>query len=206
VTVRLSRGEQVERNRVLLLDAARRAFLERGYAGATVDAIAEEAGFSKGVVYSQFAGKPDLFLALLERRIDERAAENDQVVAQHTGTDALRALLRTNARHDTDRAGWALLLIEFRVAASRDPRLNARYTGLHERTLERFTTAVETALRADGLGPVFPVRSFAHLVLALSSGAVLEHATDPAALPTELLEALLVRLVAPADRVGTGKE
>ena len=70
---RLSRAEQVERNRERVLDAAREVFLERGYAGATLEAIAEAAGFSKGVVYSQFAGKPDLFLALLERRIDQRA-------------------------------------------------------------------------------------------------------------------------------------
>ncbi|MGZ4540293.1 MAG: TetR/AcrR family transcriptional regulator [Blastococcus sp.] len=206
MTIRLSRVEQVERNRVLLLDAARQAFLERGYTGATVDAIADEAGFSKGVVYSQFAGKPDLFLALLERRIEERAAENDRVVARHTGIDALRALLRANARHDTDGPGWARLLIEFRVAASRDPRINARYAGLHERTLERFAAAVEAALCADDLALVLPARSFAHLILALSSGAVLEHAADPAALPTELLEDVLVRLVVPAERARAGKE
>ena len=48
----------------------------RGYAGATLEAIADDAGFSKGVVYAQFAGKPDLLLALLEARIQERAAEN----------------------------------------------------------------------------------------------------------------------------------
>ena len=70
MATRLSRPEQVHRNRGLVLEAARRVFLERGYAGATLEAIAEEAGFSKGVVYSQFAGKPDLLLALLEARIE----------------------------------------------------------------------------------------------------------------------------------------
>ena len=48
----MSRVEQVERNRDLVLAAARRVFLHRGYSGATLDAIAQEAGFSKGVVYS----------------------------------------------------------------------------------------------------------------------------------------------------------
>jgi AcrR family transcriptional regulator len=52
MATRLSRPEQVQRNRGLVLEAARRVFLERGYAGATLDAIADEAGFSKGVVYS----------------------------------------------------------------------------------------------------------------------------------------------------------
>ena len=70
MTTRLRRPEQTERNREVVLSAARRVFLDRGYVGATLEAIAESAGFSKGVVYSQFGSKADLFLALLEERID----------------------------------------------------------------------------------------------------------------------------------------
>ena len=70
---RLSRDEQNDRNRALLFAAARRVFLARGYHAATLEQIADEAGFSKGVVYSRFASKADMFLALLEDRIAERA-------------------------------------------------------------------------------------------------------------------------------------
>ena len=66
MAVRLRRAEQVERNRGAVLEAARQVFIERGYAGASLEAIAEEAGFSKGVGYSQFGSKPELFFALLE--------------------------------------------------------------------------------------------------------------------------------------------
>lgn len=197
MTTRLTRSEQVERNRVLLLDAARETFLERGYAGATIDAIAEQAGFSKGVVYSQFAGKSDLFLALLERRIEDRAEENDRVVAQHVGTDALRAVMRVNVRHAMEGAGWARLLIEFRVVAARDPQLNARYAALHARSLDRFSRTVESALRRDGSSMAVPPRTFAQLIFALDSGAVLEQSVDATALPLELLEYLIARLVTP---------
>src|SRR5262249_32675835 len=72
------------------LDAARRVFLDRGYGGATVDAIAEEAGFSKGGVYSQFGSKADMFMALLERRITERAAEKERVAAGKSPSEAAR--------------------------------------------------------------------------------------------------------------------
>ena len=85
----MSRVEQVERNRDLVLGAARQVFLDRGYSGATLEAIAAEAGFSKGVVYSQFTSKADLFLALLERRIEAHAAENAAVTAQHAGVAGL---------------------------------------------------------------------------------------------------------------------
>ena len=55
MAVRLRRAEQVERNREAVLQAAQRVFIERGYAGASLEAIADEAGFSKGVAYSPFA-------------------------------------------------------------------------------------------------------------------------------------------------------
>src|SRR4029079_15191024 len=73
---RLSRTEQSTQNRERILAAARRVFLARGYYGATLEQIAEEAGFTKGAVYSRFEGKADLFLALLEDRIGERARDN----------------------------------------------------------------------------------------------------------------------------------
>ena len=51
MATRLRRAEQVERNREMVLEAARRVFIDRGYAGASLEAIAEEAGFSRGVVF-----------------------------------------------------------------------------------------------------------------------------------------------------------
>ena len=79
---RLSRAEQNDRNRALLLAAALRVFLARGYHAATLELIADEAGFSKGVVYSRFTSKADMFLALLTDRIAERAAQNASAAGQ----------------------------------------------------------------------------------------------------------------------------
>ena len=55
--------------RAQLLAAAREVFGAHGYHAATLEEIAEEAGFSRGVVYSRFKTKADLFLAMLEERI-----------------------------------------------------------------------------------------------------------------------------------------
>lgn len=79
---RLSRAEQNDRNRALLLAAALRVFLARGYHAATLEQIADEAGFSKGVVYSRFDSKADMFLALLTDRIAERAVQNAAAAGQ----------------------------------------------------------------------------------------------------------------------------
>ena len=121
---RLSRAEQNERNRVLVLDAARRVFLNRGYHAATLDEIADEAGFSRGVVQSRFGNKADLFLALLKERIAERAAQNARLAEGLSGAEGMRVLRQHAARRNRAELDWGLLLIEFRVHAARDPDLS----------------------------------------------------------------------------------
>ena len=98
---RITRADQTGRNRDQVLAAARRVFLAKGYERATLEAIAREAGFSKGVVYSQFESKADLFLALLERRIDQRATQNEAIAKRHTGEETVAAIARA-AREDGD--------------------------------------------------------------------------------------------------------
>jgi AcrR family transcriptional regulator len=60
-----------ERRRPQVLDAALELFLERGYEGTSMAAVADAAGVTKPVVYACFAGKDELFRALL-RREEER--------------------------------------------------------------------------------------------------------------------------------------
>lgn len=197
VVTRLTRAQQVERNRELVLSAARRVLLARGYAGATLEAIALDAGFTRGVVYSQFGTKGDLFLELLKRRISERAEHNSALAAAGVGRTGLRALLHSNAERDEASAGWGRLLIEFRIHAVRDPELNDRYAALHERSIAGFADAVRTLLDADGLGSSRSPREIAEIVFSLASGHVLEQAAGTARLgPTEL-EDLVDRLVVP---------
>lgn len=194
---RLTRAAQGERNRALVLAAARRVFLERGYAGATLEAIAEAAGFSKGVVYSQFAGKPDLFLALLDRRIAERAQQNARVSDGLAGLDGLRALLQANVRLSEEGGDWSRLLIEFRVIAARDPVLNARYAALHAQTLDHFTETIAGILARAGLTSAYPPRAFAELIVAIDAGRVLERAAGTSELELENLVDLLGRALVP---------
>ncbi|TWD82065.1 TetR family transcriptional regulator [Kribbella amoyensis] len=56
-----------ERRRPLILDAALEVFVERGYAGTTMQAVADAAGVTKPVVYASFANRDELLLALLAR-------------------------------------------------------------------------------------------------------------------------------------------
>ena len=72
---RMTREQSRANTRERLLAAARSVFARSGFHGASVDEIASEAGFSTGALYSNFDGKEDLFLVLMEREIDEHARE-----------------------------------------------------------------------------------------------------------------------------------
>ena len=179
---RLSRAEQNDRNRALLLAAARQVFLERGYYAATLDQIADEAGFSKGAVYSRFASKADMFLALLEDRITERAAQNADLVRELAGTGNFVALLDQAERAERGAPGWRLLVTEFRVHAARDPELNRRYAVLHARTLDGVAQMFAEISKENAGDLPFPPRQLAELWLAIETGRALEQIADPHAL------------------------
>ena len=176
---RLSRAEQNERNRALVLEAARRVFLARGYHAATLDEIADEAGFSRGVVQSRFGNKADLFLALLEERIAERAAQNARLAEGLGGAEGMRVLREHAARRNRAELDWGLLLIEFRVHAARDRGLSVRYAALHARTRQRLAGVITDVYRRAGQPPPFPPKEMAQMILTVEAGVRLEQAADP---------------------------
>ena len=67
-----------------ILDAARRVFLERGLAGASIDEIASLARAGKPTIYARFAGKEALFTAVVMRNIAAAAARFEDIPAGET--------------------------------------------------------------------------------------------------------------------------
>ena len=64
MAVRLSRAERRQQTREELLSAAEACFVSQGFHATSVDQVAEQAGYTKGAVYSNFASKEDLFFAV----------------------------------------------------------------------------------------------------------------------------------------------
>jgi AcrR family transcriptional regulator len=192
---RLTRTERNTQNRERILAAARRVFLERGYYGATLEQIAEEAGFTKGAVYSRFEGKADLFLALLEDRIAERARENIEVTEGVPADRVFTTLFENFIRVNLTEPEWPLLVIEFRVHAGRDEELNRRYAALHERTIDALADLLASLYERTGDEMLMPPRQMGELVMAMGSGIQLERAASPDALGGELIAELLTELL-----------
>jgi AcrR family transcriptional regulator len=191
---RKTRAEQATENRERVLAAARKIFLAKGYNTASIDEIAEEAGFSKGVVYSQFGSKADLFFALLERRIEERAAMNMAAVTEGSYQEATRSIWAMAERVRRADESWTLLVLEFRIHAARDPELRYRYAELHHRTIAGLISVLEHVLAKAPEAPAFPLEDIARLAAAIGSGYALEEATDHEGWSTEPGEAIFQNL------------
>jgi AcrR family transcriptional regulator len=188
-TARLTRSERAALTRRELLQAAEHRFFEHGYHGTTLDHIADDAGYTKGAVYSTFRSKAGLFLALFDEMIERRLAETRALMS---ASDQPADLLATLARQPVDGANtrFLLLAIEFWVHAAREPalleELAARYGRLRE----------GLAVFAPSTSVLAP-EHWASVTLALSNGLALERMIDPAGVPGDLMAAVQALLVRP---------
>ena len=180
---RPTRHERQAETRKRVLEAATRVFARRGYAAASIEEIADEAGFSHGAVYSNFAGKEALFLAVYEERIARRQGEIGAA-----GEKDAPGQWMARVRDDPE---YFLLFLEFVVQAGRNDHVRAAFARKAGRTHD--TIAELLAGRPDL--PLPPER-LALAIRALGLGLAIEHVLDPGGVPPELygeVVALMVR-------------
>ena len=148
---RVSRVESKARTRDDLIVAARGVFLERGFHPATLEEISEAAGYTKGAVYSNFSGKDDLFLAVLERHYAERAAMYEAVLfGESEFEDTFRASARLMLDAFAREPAWWPLLSEFVRHAARDGALNDRLRAARDRYIDAVAGTIEQVADRHG--------------------------------------------------------
>jgi AcrR family transcriptional regulator len=186
-TVRLTRAERQARTRDDLVAAAERLFTARGFHATSVDAVADEAGFTKGAVYSNFASKEDLFFAVYERRAEITTARVRRALEAApdpiTGIEGLsRATLDGRGRDD----GWLAVFFEFWAHVLRHPELRERFAQIHRRVGEPLIEAAEQLAAERGAEPPMPVRRVATAQYAMQLGLQLERLTQPEVVDADL--------------------
>jgi len=130
---RMTQAERRDETREQLIAAAARVFSRRGFHGGSLDAVAEEAGYSRGAVYYNFADKEELFLELLDRRCAERAQDLREVFAEvdEGDVDATARQAGVAAQHALDAMTgdpeWRALYLEFLAHAARDAAFRRRF-------------------------------------------------------------------------------
>ena len=175
MATRLSRSQRQEQTRSQLLDTALRVFLRRGFHGASLDEIAEQAGYTTGAVYSNFKGKDDLFLAVLDAEARRRfPLHTEAMLAAGSLEEGLAASAREMAGYAREHPGWTGVYVEFWTHASRRPELRRRVAEQHERLLDTVGGLVEEWTARWDVEFAMPAREVVRGIYALSRGMGLE--------------------------------
>jgi len=188
-----SRRDQQQETRATLVDAARIVFADTGYHAASLEAIARVAGYSKGAVYSNFSGKADLFLAVMDANMEAAVGAEgwDLKGPDESGGADCEPVPEQLGRTIQ---GMALATLEFVAAAARDERLRPqmaqRLSALIDRyaaTAQRAQPEVEDPLTATERGALLAALDQGTALLMLSGSELI----DQGVLATGMLRLLV---------------
>jgi AcrR family transcriptional regulator len=188
---RWTRERRLEHTRSLLLDAAEDVFAEKGFAPATLDDIAQTAGYTKGAIYKHFATKEDLFLAVSDRYW-RRYFDNFADVmssADHVGSRELDQIAARWRELSRDRgAEHAALGHEFALYLVRNPEVRERVAKKRSEVVEALAQfIVEGIDRLGGTLSISPL-TFAQILVTTSDSVVLGSELDDVDLYRPVIE------------------
>lgn len=201
---RLTREETQQQTRERLLEAARRLLAREGFYGASVDAIAGEAGYTKGAVYSNFASKEAIFLELLGRHMRSEIEELSGLVDEEASPETVIANVDRWLETMNADADWALVAIELQLHARRSPAFAAEYEGLYSAHRDRLAALLERVFAHSGRQLPVGARMMASGFMALAHGLVLEGTRKPGQADPAgpLIKVMLRSLLTAAPEVG----
>jgi AcrR family transcriptional regulator len=188
---RLTRAEQREQTRTCLVKAAAKVFSRRGYDKASLDEVAEEAGFTKGAVYSNFKGKEDLFLATIDAHFEERLSSIKRVMAAEPGERGTAHAAGMDFMNQLNAdSEYFSLFFEFWAYAQRNPAVKRKFLP----RVQRFRSALAELFEAKsdaGFELPMPSEQLASMLIAMAAGVAMERELDPKAVPHDMYARML---------------
>jgi len=196
VVGRLTPQRRRELTRTALVEAAAQVFARRGFYGASLEEIAETAGFTRGAIYKNFADKEELFFAVRDH-INEQtlAAFAEQLDKGAAAAFDARAQAAIWQRADGANPEYRALFLEFRLYELRNPDVQARSVAEGERTRKMIAKFMEDNAKANGLILKLPAETLAAILANVSDGFAINSHGDPG--EVDLYEAFL-QLIIPA--------
>ncbi|MGI5380464.1 TetR/AcrR family transcriptional regulator [Streptomyces sp. CA-251387] len=176
---RLTRAESQARTREHILDTAYALFLDAGFTATSMERVAETAGYSKGAVYSNFATKNELCLAVLDRIAAEQVTQLTAAMGDAPHFEDRLAGFARWADETIGDSSWTSLEVEFATANRRDKQVSEQLA--HRR--RTVTGALADLIRAQaeelGITPALPADTAALTLLSLGIGLGVQRAFDP---------------------------
>jgi AcrR family transcriptional regulator len=169
-----------------LFEAAARVFEDQGIGGASIEAIAAAAGFSRGAFYSNFKSKDELIIAMLEDHVAQSIRRNLDLLARHRNlADFIEALKTMDRSHQDPLGRSPLLHMEMILFVARAEK---RRPDLAKRLRARrklITDIVEITLKNSGKNPALNPTWTGAILLALEDGFRLHRLIDPETTPAD---------------------
>ncbi len=148
---RLTREQSRAATRSRLIAVGREHFLRHGIGDAVAEAIAEEAGFSRGAFYSNFEGKEDLFLAVMMAENERRHATFENIrLDRGSAADRIKRLRETYTNLIMDR-DWIVLRAEFEAGALRSERMRQSFVEAYKKEVQDAVASAIDLIQLPGV-------------------------------------------------------
>ncbi|WP_336083119.1 TetR/AcrR family transcriptional regulator [Nocardia sp. SSK8] len=191
---RMSRKQSHALTRERLVETAKRLFLADGYNVTSLEKVAAEAGFSKGAVYSNFATKHELGLAVLDVVHVERAESlSDAVLAAETLGERIEGFGRWADENIGD-VGWTALEVEFATSTRHLPEVRSELAERRRTLTTMLASLIQIHTETMGVTLRVSAEDAALQLLSLGIGLGVQRAIDPE-MPVGALVDLLRDLV-----------
>lgn len=164
-----------ENTRARLLEAAAQVFAEVGLEGATVEAVCERAGFTRGAFYSNFESKDELFLALSASVAESRLnAVRERVAAlaaqgAFADVDPVTLVREVMDAVGDDRLG-VMLHSEIRIRALRDPTAGAAFLAKEEEMVDSIAEIIRGIVASGAITLRMEPKPVARLLMVVWEG------------------------------------
>jgi AcrR family transcriptional regulator len=172
----LTRAEAQERTRERIVQAATRLFLRDGFGSTSLEQIGEQAGYTRGAVYSNFESKTELGIAVIDELHGREQQRLADVLARAGGPQAKLDALAAWADETIGDRAWTRLETEVAAASKHDEHYRAAAAARYARLRAGAGEIVAEAL-GDDLG--MDSELFATAIVGLSLGIGIQRAADP---------------------------
>jgi len=165
---------RMERTRAALIASARHVFATRGFEGASLDEIADAAGYTRGAIYRHFANKEDLFFAVsdaVNTEVLDAFAEELDLEAGSTLDDNRLAAATWMKAVAGNKEIWALNL-EFSLYQFRNPSMQERSADQRRQNRATVASFMEHYWAELGIAPKVPLETITAILLNASDGFV----------------------------------
>jgi len=167
---KVSRAERQAQTRESLIAVAREMFLDDGYAATSLDKVAVRAGFSKGAVYSNFAGKEELCMSVLDSIHEEQMDGVVSAFSQDTDLDGRIEAFAAWARDGLGQPRWTALEVEFGAIARQSPYVATELVKRHREIRAAIAGLVRQVMAEAGLSSSIDPDQAATTLLSLGIG------------------------------------